>query len=685
MKLTDKHKSRIFAFLALLCWGTNVIVNWLEVQQNEIGTSFSPGFLYKLTFVLEALFIYQFFKFRVTKAEISNIVDLLWKVFVTGLITTILSMAGRFFFLDTRLSFFSTGNIYWVSVVYSAHIGLLLVYLSSTFHVWKKLILFQKTKVLVRAWSAYEYGLSISLLLTFTSLKALTPVYNLIFVIFIITGIVLGFNLKWVAYLNFKQKWRSILLILLASIYFYYFFISTIAFSNEYSLLFDVTDVVAIPSVYFFNLSYGLFAILVILFNLPTSSVFEQKFEEFINFQRLSQPRNTGLDQEQIYQILLDSTTSAVMASAGWLDIYSEEGTKSKTYYQDINKPRVNKIREIAEKSSHGKSGSRLGFKSQDSSHHIIPLTETQFKSALVSPVIVQEKRHGMLYLLKDVSEGFNKEMTDIIGTFINQAAISLENYNLLKDAIQNERYKEELKIAKRVQNSLLPEKLDRNDDFEICAYSKSAAEVGGDYYDTFPNNGHKTSLIIGDVSGKGTSAAFHMSQMKGIFQSLSQLDLDSDDFMVRSNRAISKCLDRTSLITASVFFIDKEKSEIEYCRAGHCPSLYYFAKDKEAKYFYEKSLGLGILRDDRFRNFVSKHTIPYQKGDILCLFTDGITEAKNDEGEEYGYDQLKEIIEKHKDETVSSIQDAIIDSVHSFCGKKSFDDDFTIMLVKFI
>ena len=107
----------------------------------------------------------------------------------------------------------------------------------------------------------------------------------------------------------------------------------------------------------------------------------------------------------------------------------------------------------------------------------------------------------------------------DIIRTFMNQASISIENYRLMEEAIINERYKEELKIAKRVQDSLIPKVLHANEDMEISAFSKAAAEVGGDYFDTYKMNDHRVAIIVGDVSGKGTSAAFHMSQMKGIFR----------------------------------------------------------------------------------------------------------------------------------------------------------------------
>jgi serine phosphatase RsbU (regulator of sigma subunit) len=152
----------------------------------------------------------------------------------------------------------------------------------------------------------------------------------------------------------------------------------------------------------------------------------------------------------------------------------------------------------------------------------------------LAFPIYVKGQNIGTLALLKELPESFNKEMTKIVSTFSNQAGISIENFRLMEEALQNERYKEELKIAKMVQKSLLPTILEQDQDFDIAAFSESADEVGGDYYDTLRVDKHLISIIIADVSGKGTTAAFHMSQMKGIFHSLAQHDIEPSNFMSR-------------------------------------------------------------------------------------------------------------------------------------------------------
>ncbi|HET9053469.1 MAG TPA: PP2C family protein-serine/threonine phosphatase, partial [Cyclobacteriaceae bacterium] len=268
--------------------------------------------------------------------------------------------------------------------------------------------------------------------------------------------------------------------------------------------------------------------------------------------------------------------------------------------------------------------------------------------------------------------------------TFANQAGISIENFRLLEEALQGERYKEELKIAKNVQKSLLPQVLDQDAEFEIAAFSESADEVGGDYYDTLRISAHETSLIIADVSGKGTTAAFHMSQMKGIFHSLAQDCIEPDEFMTRANKALIYCLERGSFISAIFFLINTQNKTVRYSRAGHCPVLYYSAAKDKAVYFKDKGVALGMVRNNSYKNFTEANEFTYQPGDIMLLYTDGITEAKSKKGEEFGYERLAEILMEVKTLEPKQIQDHLIGKLYEFSGTENINDDYTTMIVKF-
>ena len=219
------------------------------------------------------------------------------------------------------------------------------------------------------------------------------------------------------------------------------------------------------------------FSFLVVLFNLPTSSVFEQKLEEVVNFQRISQSIQTEQSEESVYNILLESSVSSVFADAAWLEIKGAANEQRLFTYQ-ITEKETKEIHAHLEKHKIKGALDQSSDKTKNLSKHLSSLKSTRFRSLLAFPIKVKDETIGTLALLKELPEGFNKEMTRIVSAFANQAGISIENFRLMEEAFQNARYKEELKIAKTVQQSLLPARLEQHADFEISAFSASADEV---------------------------------------------------------------------------------------------------------------------------------------------------------------------------------------------------------------
>ncbi len=685
--ISNKHIIRITVFIAIISWVMLTVLDLfiLFALDNDMSVGFRREFS---AFFLDLFFIalFIFYRVRIGKVDSINFIDLLWRVFVTGLIATIVSFTIRIFYFLVGTSHLAD-NIYLTNFFYHINLGLISAFVISTLIVWKRLILYQKTRNLIIFWQAFEYVLLISILLNFFGVETFGAfTYNIFLLILLVLGVVLSVNLKWVAYLNFKQKWKSILLIILIILYLIYFFINLQNYSEEFTgiIITDLLDNLFIRAVLGFILVYCLFSLLVILFNLPTSSVFEQKFEDVINFQRLSQTMQTGKNEEQVLEILLESSSSAVLAGAGWVEIYDKERSNNFSKSQGITKQEIVRVKQIIKASRIGNILENEIYSVGNTSKLTTSIKDAKFKSVLLIPLIVQSKQIGIMALLKDINEGFNREIIDVIRTFANQACISIENFRLLNEAIENERYKEELKIAQKVQKSLLPSSLVEHSCFEISGFSVSADEVGGDYYDTYKINDHKYVLIIGDVSGKGTSAAFNMSQMKGVFYSLAQLDLSSRDFLIHANNALSKCLEKTSFITLSFFIINTSKRQIEFSRAGHCPTLYYNKEKGNSSYMENQGLGLGILRNNTYKDYVQVNTIDYQTEDVIILYTDGITEARGKENTEFGYDKLREFLDENAQFNPEQIQEKLLETLYTFAGGESRYDDYSALIVKF-
>jgi phosphoserine phosphatase RsbU/P len=644
--------------------------------------SWLPGVILNL-FIIS---LYFYYRLKLEKDEILNFVDLLWRVFATGLVATVISLAIKL--LDIVLgSTKLTTHVVFIDFIYLVNLPLMIGFLIMAFTAWKRLILYQKSKWLLRLWNIFEWGLLISLFYNSFNIPFIEGFFVGVLVVFVVIGLILSGNMKWVAYLNFRQKWTSLLLLLLTVFYLMYgfFTINSLIDSLEGKTTFftDYRDHIFILSMMIFVTVYSILSFLVILFNLPTTSVFEQKLEEVVNFQRISQSIQTEQSEESVYNILLETSVSTVFADAAWLELKNSDVATKLFTYKITEKEAHDIIQHLNQQNVKGilDQGSD---KTRNLSKHLGSLKNARFRSILAFPIYVKGENIGTLALLKELAEGFNKEMTKIVSTFANQAGISIENFRLMEEALQNERYKEELKIAKTVQKSLLPEVLEQDNDFEIAAFSESADEVGGDYYDTLRTSDIQVSLIIADVSGKGTTAAFHMSQMKGIFHSLAQHCIDPDEFMMRANQALIYCLERGSFISASFFIVNTQTKKVHYSRAGHCPVLYHHSGTNVTEYFRDKGIALGMVRNKSYSSFIQAYDFDYKSGDIMVLYTDGITEAKNDKGEEFGYERLAETLIEVKELSPRQIQEHLITRLYDFSGTKNINDDYTTMIVKF-
>lgn len=175
------------------------------------------------------------------------------------------------------------------------------------------------------------------------------------------------------------------------------------------------------------------------------------------------------------------------------------------------------------------------------------------------------------------------------------------------------------------------------------------------------------------------------MAQLKGIFQGLVRLNLSPDDFLISANAALSDCLERSAFITASYYHINTLEKKIKYARAGHCPTLFYRQELQKVTYLETDGLGLGIIRNDTYKKYVSVNEVSYQENDIMMLYTDGIIEAQNTESKEiYGFERLHTYLENHYNQPLKEIGNGLITKLIDFTQAGNINDDFTILLIKF-
>jgi phosphoserine phosphatase RsbU/P len=684
LKIPRPNIGKISLLVAILTWLALLFVDITRIF--DVMHQLDSGVPEEVSFILELLFfitVYLFYNYNINKNENNDFLNLIWRGASTGLVAACISLLFTLFYMmlgESRLA----QDPLLRNFIYHINFALITLFLVSCSLLYKHLILYQKTKKVVQQWQAFEILLLVSMFFIFFNKNTFDYSFIFGFVFLIIFSASLSINLKWIPYLTFKEKWKSILFLLTILVCISYLYLQLLLYSESDQIMVNLTDNLFLHALTAFVFLYSLFSFLVTLFTLPTSSVFEQKLIEAINFQRLSQSIKPGQDENQVLDILIDSSMSASYADAGWFEIFNPNGSPTYLHLRFITKTLRKELQEAVTST---KAFADFQWSGKHNENRLFQgkIAHPQYKSVIVVPLVVYQETIGHMYLVKEVKDGFNKEMLNIISTFVGQACISVENHRLLNEAIKNERYKEELKIAQRVQRSLLPEVLHHDESFEICAFSEAADEVGGDYYETQMLAEHQYAVIIGDVSGKGTSAAFHMSQMKGIFHSLVQSNPDPGDFIFKANKALSQCLEKNHFVTTAYYLVDTEKKSIRYSRAGHCPALFYDSSAGTCAYLSLDGMGLGIVRNHLYKKYVSESEFSYESQDILVLFTDGIIEAKNKNNIEYGYERLRDVVKESYSANPLEIQQNIISSVYGFIGKNIIpDDDYSLLVIKF-
>jgi sigma-B regulation protein RsbU (phosphoserine phosphatase) len=266
--------------------------------------------------------------------------------------------------------------------------------------------------------------------------------------------------------------------------------------------------------------------------------------------------------------------------------------------------------------------------------------------------------------------------------------SMSASIQDLLEQKAEKERLEEELRIARSIQMSLLPSGSHSMRGVSLTGHCEPAREVGGDYYDFLPLDESRMGILIADVAGKGTSAALYMAELKGLMLSLSQLHSSPRQLLIDANRIISKHLDARSFITMIYAVVDVEQRTLTVARAGHCPLVFVpgsYASCRDPQSVQPDGMVLGLALDtcDVFNRLLEEVTLPLGPGDLFLLYTDGISEAMNVDGDCFGDARLADLAREHADLASSDLRARILDEVRRFAGAAPQHDDMTMVLVR--
>jgi serine phosphatase RsbU (regulator of sigma subunit) len=511
--------------------------------------------------------------------------------------------------------------------------------------------------------------------------KSFSFLSNTFFIVAVLLMIFNSTRISWIAFLSKKEKIYLLILSLVISVLFIVN-ISSGSGDNIHSQMVNgfspslsqfSTIVMVYGSIYFFMLFFTT------LFHLPTAEAYDRKAQEVTSLQYFSKLITEVLDFNDLADTVTDITLKLSNSNAAWI-IWKEEdkliplANKNigflesdaliKHITNEIDLPKLNTTQIINLKN-------KVVLKGPGHKFSILSVSPIKTRGE-VQGILVAAKSEGMMFTREDISA---------IETFSDYASVAIENSRLLEESIEKERLEKELDVAREIQRKILPSKLPEYPSLQVSSVFIPAFEVGGDYYDFFEIAEDKLGFVIADVSGKGISAAFIMAEVKGIFESLSKIIEKPKDILIKANDILRSTLDSKTFVSAAYGYIDVTEKRLYFARAGHCPL--FLLRETDSKQIKPSGLGLGLADGSYFEKTLEEYSIDLHDKDTIVLYTDGVTEAKNEHLEDFGDKQFLDILRSNNNLSAEELSNKIIKEITVFSSNHSQYDDITLVIFK--
>lgn len=302
-----------------------------------------------------------------------------------------------------------------------------------------------------------------------------------------------------------------------------------------------------------------------------------------------------------------------------------------------------------------------------------------QIKSLLSVPLRLKGNLIGVLNVFNKQNEtGFtaeDKRLLSIIGT---QSAQVIESARLYEEEKTLMQLNEELKVAADIQKQLLPSEDPDVNQYDITGRNSPAREMGGDYYDFIPLKDGKWAICLGDVSGKGITAALLMANLQATIRSQSNLNFSSDRVIAESNILLHHNTSTDKFVTGFYCILDPVEHTMESTNAGH-DHPFLIKRNGDVTRLEEGGVILGFMAESEY----VKETHLLNPGDLVVIYSDGLTDAISPDGEEFGEARLLDLVKKNSSLSTGRLSDLIYRSIGAFSGDFPIRDDMTLVLIR--
>ncbi len=305
-------------------------------------------------------------------------------------------------------------------------------------------------------------------------------------------------------------------------------------------------------------------------------------------------------------------------------------------------------------------------------------------ESILIVPLLTAEKMLGVLTVAKKSVGYFQDDDLRVFQLLVSQVAISLENASLYAEMTVQEHLRSEMEMARDLQVSLLPKKFPDIINLSIVADMVPAKEVGGDYFDyvNLPA-AEETGIVIGDVSGKGVAAGLVMMMARVALHCIAPVTRSTQETLATLNRVIMENRPNTKFITMLYMNWNSTEKSLHYCGAGHEHLIIYHKETEKIEAIKAGGMAIGITKN--LTPILKEANLSLATGDFVVLYTDGVTEAHNENGEMFSLERVLDIVKTNaiKNLSAKGLHNIIINEIYKFIGSAEQFDDVTLLTMK--
>ncbi len=308
----------------------------------------------------------------------------------------------------------------------------------------------------------------------------------------------------------------------------------------------------------------------------------------------------------------------------------------------------------------------KTGFRTRN----ILSIPLRDYHNSLVGVLQVINKRAGT----------FDDYDITLAETLAAQSGVAIERASLIDHYVEKQQMERAMQIAKDIQRGLLPASNPAIEGFDVAGFSDPADETGGDMYDFMQLSDGRWMLVIADATGHGIGAALMIAETRAMLRAIAQHGSNASEVLAQTNELLTADLGDGRFVTCFFGLLNPQTSELSYASAGHGPLIFYDSATNQFKQSPATALPLGIMAETDFR---APETVPLASGDIVLLTTDGIYEATNPSGEQFGIDRMLELLQRDRLQPAQTIVANLRKAVRVFTKGQQPNDDLTAVVVR--